>query len=79
VAQRVVWVNQSGVAHTVTLCTLSACPGAPASTGKDTFDIALGAASGSRASHVFKTAGKYFYYCRIHGYAAMHGEVVVNP
>jgi plastocyanin len=72
----VAWTNQTGVDHTVTLCTASACPGAPANTGSDTFDLSLG--SGSSAQYTFSNAGTYHYYCRIHGYIAMHGAVAVT-
>jgi plastocyanin len=72
------WTNQTGVDHTVTLCTASACAGAPANTGSDTFDLSLGSSSGSSAQFTFSNAGTYHYYCRIHGYTAMHGAVVVT-
>jgi Copper binding proteins, plastocyanin/azurin family len=74
----VAWTNQTGVDHTVTLCTASACPGAPANTGSDTFDLSLGSSSGSSAQFTFSNAGTYHYYCRIHGYTAMHGAVAVT-
>jgi plastocyanin len=71
----VTWTNQSGVGHTVTSCTSTACPGAAANTGSQTFDSPV--SSGSTASVTFTAAGTYIYYCRIHGYAAMHGTVTV--
>jgi plastocyanin len=74
----VTWTNQTGVDHTVTLCTASACPGAPANTGSDTFDLSLGSSSGGTAQFTFSHAGTYHYYCRIHGYTAMHGAVAVT-
>jgi plastocyanin len=79
VKHSVVWTNQSGFSHTVTRCTATACPGAPSSTGKDAFDLSLSGVSGSHVSHFFKTTGTYYYYCKIHGYTAMHGKIVVKP
>ena len=73
----VTWTNQSGVGHTVTSCTSAACPGAAANTGSQTFDSPVGSANGSAASVTFTQAGTYVYYCKIHGYAAMHGTVTV--
>jgi len=73
----VVWTNQTGVGHTVTSCTTSACPGAPANTGSNTFNHSVGAANGSTASVTFTSPGIYTYYCMIHGYAAMHGKITV--
>jgi plastocyanin len=74
----VTWTNQSGVAHTITRCTAVACSGAPASTGSDTFDLSLGSSNGSPAQFTFSNPGSYYYYCKIHGYAAMHGAVAVT-
>jgi plastocyanin len=74
----VTWTNQSGAAHTVTACTSVACPGAPANTGSDSFDNSLSSGSGSTAQFTFSSAGTYHYYCKIHGYAGMHGVVVVS-
>src|SRR5438552_13910567 len=68
----VTWTNSSGVAHTITKCTASACPGAPTSTGADSFNVDV---SGSSGSFTFSGAGTYVYYCTVHGYAAMHGTV----
>jgi len=78
VGGQAMWTNQSGVGHTATSCTSSACPGAPASTGTNTFNVTL---SGSgTGSFTFSGGGIYYYYCTIHGYAAMHGKITVfNP
>lgn len=72
------WTNQSGVAHTVTVCTPSACPAAPPNTGPNTFNLSLGAGNGSGATFTFTAAGRYTYYCTIHGYALMHGTITVT-
>ena len=74
----VTWTNQSGVSHTATLCTPAACPGAPASTGSDKFNVSIAAAAGSTGSFTFTSPGTYYYYCLIHGYAAMHGRITVT-
>jgi plastocyanin len=74
----VTWTNRSGVSHTATSCTPSACAGAPASTGRDTFNVSIGTASGSSGSFTFTSPGSYYYYCAIHGYAAMHGHIIVT-
>jgi plastocyanin len=73
----VVWTNASGVGHTASSCTASACPGAPANTGSNTFSLSIGAANGSSGSFTFTSAGTYTYYCMIHGFAAMHGKIMV--
>jgi plastocyanin len=74
----VTWTNQSGAAHTVTVCTSVACPGAPANTGSDSFDLSLSSGNGSSALNSFSSAGTYYYYCKIHGYTNMHGAVTVS-
>ena len=76
----VVWTNESGVQHTATKCTATACAGAPASTGTQTFAIVIAAANGSTGSFTFTSAGTYIYYCSIHGYSLMHAKItVVKP
>ena len=74
----VTWTNMSGVAHTVTACTSTACPGAPANTGSDVFNVSIAAGNGSTGSFTFSHAGTYTYYCTIHGFAAMHGTITVS-
>jgi plastocyanin len=73
----VVWTNMTGIGHTVSSCTSSACPGAPANTGSNTFNKSIGAPNGSTASFTFTSPGIYIYYCMIHGYVAMHGKITV--
>ena len=74
----VTWVNHSGVGHTATSCTSSACAGAPGNTGGNTFNVSIGATAGSTGSFTFTSPGIYYYYCTIHGYAAMHGRIAVT-
>lgn len=72
----VTWTNNSAAPqHTVTRCDTSACNGQGPGTGSDT--LASGQ-FGSSFSHTFSGTGTYFYYCDIHGYSAMHGEVIVS-
>jgi plastocyanin len=74
----VTWTNESGVGHTVTSCDATNCPGAPANTGSNTFNLSVAATSGSTASFTFSSAGTYTYYCMIHGYMAMRGSIQIR-
>ena len=75
----VTWTNQSGAAHTVTRCDPTACNGTDGGTGTDpAFDHSVASANGSTASQTFTGAGTYNYYCKIHGFAVMHGTVTVQ-
>lgn len=74
----VVWSNMSGVAHTATSCTAAACPGSPASTGSNSFNVSIAAANGSTGSFTFTSPGVYYYYCAIHTYPLMHGVITVT-
>jgi plastocyanin len=74
---RVVWTNTTSVTHTVTRCSMAAC-GVNGGTGKQT-----GLGSPMIVSHktyafLFKLPGTYRYYCKIHGYALMHGTITVK-
>ncbi len=70
----VTWTNQSGVNHTATLCSSSACAGAPASSAScNNFNVSIG----SSGSQKFTQPGTCYYYCEIHGYPAMHGLISV--
>lgn len=74
----VTWRNASTAPHTVTRCTPAACSGHGGGTGTDT-GLGSGTISSSGTySFTFHGTGTYVYYCSIHGYAVMHGTVVVN-
>jgi plastocyanin len=75
----VTWTNQSGAAHTVTRCDPAACSGTDGGTGTDpAFDLSVASANGSTANQTFNGAGTYNYYCKIHGFAVMHGTITVQ-
>jgi plastocyanin len=76
IGAQVSFVDHSGVAHEVVPCTPSACPGSPPSTGTQHFDVIVPA--NGQGSLTFTSAGTYYYYCSLHGYAAMHGRITVT-
>jgi plastocyanin len=65
----VTWTNHDGFAHTVTY----------ASGPDSTYDSGDIGSSGT-FRHVFKTAGTYVYYCKIHGTptSGMRGTIVAH-
>jgi plastocyanin len=74
----VTWTNTSGVDHLVGRCVPASCDGAGGGSGTD-HGFPLGnVPTGASFSHTFHGAGTYTYFCAIHGYAAMHGVIVVN-
>ena len=75
----VTWANSSPDFHTVTRCSAAACSGQGPGTGADALDSGgnITPVTGTYA-HAFSASGTYYYYCTIHGYAAMHGEVIVT-
>jgi plastocyanin len=77
----VTWTNSSGAEHFVGRCDPAGCNGAGGGTGTDATFTPADAADvpdGATYSHTFNGAGTYTYFCAIHGYAAMHGVIVVN-
>jgi plastocyanin len=76
--EQVTWANVSAAPHTVTRCTVAAC-GVSGGTGTDSWNgTGNNAIGASGYSYTFTGAGTYVYYCAIHGYAAMHGTIVVT-
>jgi plastocyanin len=69
----VTWVNATRINHTVTIC-----PSCPGTTGGDNFSLNLNPTLGYTQSYTFVTPGTYVYYCRIHGFNAMHGTITVS-
>ena len=72
------WTNTTGADHTVTRCTPSACSGADGGTGPDHGPGSGTVGPGQTYSFTFSGAGTYLYYCAVHGYATMHGTIVVT-
>jgi plastocyanin len=75
----VTWTNGTFAPHTVTRCDTTSCSGQGPGTGADTLGSPPPniAPNGGTYAHTFSGAGTYFYFCAIHGYATMHGEVNV--
>jgi plastocyanin len=74
---RVVWKNNTGAPHTVNRCTVAVC-GVSGGTGTDTNFGSPTINSGQTYAFTFHGTGTYRYYCKIHGYGAMHGTITVN-
>jgi len=74
----VTWSDESGTEHVVTRCDPADCIGASGGTGTDSWFSAGDVPANGSYSFTFHGAGTYAYFCAIHGYAAMHGEIVVT-
>ena len=74
----VTWSDESGTEHVVTRCDPADCNGASGGTGTDSGFSAGDVPANGSYSFTFHGAGTYAYFCAIHGYAAMHGEIVVT-
>jgi LPXTG-motif cell wall-anchored protein len=74
----VTWSNQSATSHTVYRCYPGGCSGEGGGTGTDPGFTSAGVATGGTYVHTFHGPGTYNYFCTIHGYATMHGVIVVN-
>ena len=74
----VTWSDESGTEHVVTRCDPADCNGASGGSGTDSGFSAGDVPANGSYSHTFHGAGTYTYFCAIHGYAAMHGEIVVT-
>jgi plastocyanin len=73
----VVWVNTSLATHTVTRCTLAAC-GVSGGTGKGRLANSGPLLTGQPYKATISSPGTYVYYCTIHGYSVLHGELNVS-
>src|SRR5262249_11608303 len=74
---KVVWKNGSFVPPTVTRCTKVLCP-LNGGTGTDPKLASPSIPNGKTYAFTFKHAGTYRYFCKVHGYAVMHGLVTVK-
>jgi plastocyanin len=74
----VTWSNLSGTSHTVYRCNPGLCAGEGGGTGTDSGFTSGSVATSGTYVHTFHGPGTYTYFCTIHGYAAMHGVIVVN-
>jgi plastocyanin len=74
----VTWTNTTSVTHTITRCTPSACAGNGGGTGAQPGFGDASLSPGTSYTFTFTAAGTYVYYCAIHGYAAMHGTIIVT-
>jgi plastocyanin len=76
--QSVKWTNTTIAPHTVTRCTVAAC-GVSGGTGTDPGpNSPTLSTKGSTYKLKFRGRGTYVYYCQIHGYAVMHGTIIVK-
>lgn len=74
------WKNTTELEHAVTRCTTKLCSGVGPGSGTDpnfskTYNKFI--FPGKTFTVQFNKTGVYNYYCKLHGYAAMHGTVVV--
>jgi plastocyanin len=74
----VTWTNASSADHLVGRCDPASCDGAGGGSGTDAGFTSGSVPMGASFSHTFHGAGTYTYFCAIHGYAAMHGVIIVN-
>ena len=74
---QVTWTNTSSANHTVTRCTPSMCNNNGGGTGSDN-GLDASVPAGGRASFTFNGPGTYIYYCTVHGYSVMNGQVTVS-
>jgi plastocyanin len=74
---KMTWTNLSPAPHTITRCTLSAC-GVGGGTGIGSIPASGTVVPGGQYKATFTSPGTYVYYCKIHGYHAMHGTIIVQ-
>jgi plastocyanin len=75
--QSVKWTNKTSAPHTVTRCTMAAC-GVSGGNGTDPGPASGTLSHGQSYQLTFIRKGTYVYYCKIHGYAVMHGTLIVR-
>jgi len=73
----ITWSNGTGAPHTVTPCSAANCSGQGPGTGTDTWGSPGQISPSGTYQHTFAGSGTYFYFCAVHGYSVMHGEVIV--
>ena len=74
---KVVWKNMTLVPHDVMPCTKAACKVSPG-TGTDTKFASPAINANKTWTFTFQHPGTYVYYCLWHGYALMHGTIIVR-
>ena len=74
---KVVWKNATITQHTVTRCTKPAC-GVSGGTGTDPKLASPILNPKKTYAFTFRHVGTYVYFCKVHGYAVMHGLVTVK-
>ena len=74
----VTWSNASGADHIVSRCDPGYCDGTGGGSGTDAAFTSGDVPMAATFSHTFHGTGAYNYFCPIHGYAVMHGVIVVN-
>jgi len=73
---KVVWKNMTLVPHDVMPCTKAACKVSP---GTGTDKVASPIINPKKTyTFTFLHPGTYVYYCLWHGYAMMHGTIIVH-
>jgi plastocyanin len=74
---KVVWKNMTLVPHDVMPCTKAACKVSPG-TGTGTKFASPAINPKKTYAFTFLHPGTYVYYCLWHGYAVMHGTIIVH-
>lgn len=74
----VVWTNADGIAHTVSECDATDCPVPACSAGACADRFVSPTITYGSYMNTFDSDGTYNYFCRVHGFAVMHGQVVVS-
>ena len=74
---KVVWKNMTLVPHDVMPCTKAAC-NVSHGTGTDTKWASPAINPKKTYAFTFQHPGTYVYYCLWHGYAVMHGTIIVR-